>query len=75
MVAIRSESDSSDLMNPRVMTIIRSQSDGSRYSYSKRYAVTKSGHQKEIQRSGDRLPTLGCSDGGARDGRDGTSPE
>jgi hypothetical protein len=44
-------------MNPRVMTIIGSRSDGSRYSYLKRYTVTKSGHQKEIQRSGDHLPT------------------
>jgi hypothetical protein len=56
-------------MNPRVMTIIRSRSDGSCYSYPKRYAVTKSGHQKEIQWSGDRLPTPGCFDVGVAQGR------
>jgi hypothetical protein len=47
------------------MTIIRSRSDGSRYSYPKRYAVTKSGHQKEIQRSGDHLPQPNPGHGGA----------
>ena len=44
-----SRSDGPGLMNPRVMTIIRSRSDGSRYPNPKRYAVTTSGRQKEIQ--------------------------
>ena len=45
-------------MNRYASRTVRSRSDGPRYSYPKRYAVTKSGHQKEIQRSGDHLPQL-----------------
>ena len=58
-------------MNRYASRTVRSRSDGPRYSYPKRYAVTKSGHQKEIQRSGDRLPTPGCFDGSVAQGRGG----